>query len=295
MKIGAVLPQSDMSSQSLNDIRTFVDTTERMGFDHLLSFDHVLGADSGKRPDWDGPYDHTAPFLEPLTLFAYLGATTRMELCTDVLVLPQRQTALLAKQAATLDHLLEGRLRLGIGIGWNAVEYVGLGVEFGTRGARFEEQIGLLRRLWTEPTITHVGTFDQVDRAGIYPLPLQQPIPLWIGCTDAPAAIDRVGRLADGWMAYPGLSLGGPVEDALKGIRTAAERTGRDPDGIGLEGHVAWRPDGAEQMRDELGQWADLGATHVHVHTVRQGLEWPTAHLDAIREAADAWGMTEAS
>ncbi|SEO49529.1 LLM class F420-dependent oxidoreductase [Trujillonella endophytica] len=285
--LGAVLPQAEIRPSDPAAVLAFVREVERLGFDHLLAFEHVLGADSRARPDWDGYYDHTVPFLEPMALFAFLAQVPRLEFVTDILVAPQRQTALLAKQAATVDVLTGGRLRLGLGIGWNEVEYVGLGVPFRTRARRFEEQVPLLRRLLTEDGVDHAGEFDVIDRAGIRPLPARG-VPLWIGCGDAPSALDRVGRLADGWIPHPNLGDGEKVEAGWRAVREAAERAGRDPDTLGLQGAVPYRH-GAETVVDRLGRWIDLGATHVGLNTLEAGLAWPDAHLDVIRDVMATW------
>ena len=289
LRLGAVLPQAEMRPSEPGAVRLFAERLERAGFDHLLVYDHILGADSRSRPEWTGYYDHTDPFLEPMVLFAFLGATTRLELVTAVLVLPQRQTALVAKQAATLDVLIEGRLRLGVGIGWNDVEYAGLGVPFRTRARRMEEQIGLLRRLWTAEAVSCAGEFDSVDRAGIKPLPAQRPIPIWIGCGDAPTALDRVGRLADGWIPHPNIGEGRRLEAAWRAVRVAAERAGRDPGAIGLQGQVRLRKSGTAGARAGLERWTELGATHVAVNTLEAGLSWPDGHAGACLELLARW------
>jgi probable F420-dependent oxidoreductase len=287
--LGAVLPQAEIRPSDPSVVRAFAVGIEDAGFDHLLAFEHVLGADSTARPGWDGYYDHTVPFFEPMVLFAFLAGATRLELVTDILVAPQRQTALFAKQAATVDVLLGGRLRLGLGIGWNEVEYAALGVPFGTRARRLEEQIPLLRRLWTEDGVDHHGEFDVVDRAGINPLPVQRPIPVWIGCGDAASALERVGRLADGWIPHPALGDGPRVEAAWRVVREAAERSGRDPDALGLQGQVRYRETSEGEVTDRLGRWLGLGATHVSINTLEVGHAWPEGHLDVCRNVARSW------
>ena len=287
--LGAVLPQAEIRPSDPQAALHFAEEVERAGFDHLLAFEHVLGADSTARPEWDGYYDHTVPFFEPLTLFAFLARVPRLEFVTDILVAPQRQTALLAKQAATVDVLTGGRLRLGVGIGWNEVEYTGLGVPFRSRARRLEEQIPLLRRLWTEEGVDHRGEFDAVDRAGINPLPVRRPVPLWIGCGDAPSALQRVGRLADGWIPHPALGDGDRVTAGWRAVREAAERAGRDPGTLGLQGAVPYRHTGRDGVGDRLGRWIELGATHVGLNTLEAGLAWPEAHLDVVRDVARIW------
>ena len=288
-RIGVVLPQAEIRPSGRLAVSRFAQSVEGAGFDHLLAYDHVLGADSGSRPGWSGYYDHQVPFLEPFTLFAHLGAVTGLEMVSDVLVLPQRQTALFAKQAATLDILVEGRLRLGVGIGWNGVEYDGLGVAFRTRARKLEEQIDLLRRLWTEPVIDHDGSFDRIDRAGIAPLPIQRPIPLWIGCGDSDTALERVGRMADGWIPHPELGTGARLEAAWSAVRRGAERAGRDPDRLGLQGHVRLRSTTLSGVDAHLERWIQVGATHVAINTLEAGLAWPDGHVEKCLMIGETW------
>jgi probable F420-dependent oxidoreductase len=281
-----VFPQAEFTRVDAEEILGFVHALEDAGYDHLLVFDHVLGADSRSRSGWDGAYDHADPFLEPLVLFGFLLRECRLELVTDVLVLPQRQTALVAKQAATLELLSPGRLRLGLGIGWNDVEYEALGQRFPTRASRLEEQIALLRRLWTEETLDHDGATDRIDAAGIAPRPVH-PIPLWLGCGADPRATSRVGRLADGWLPMPQVQPGRGFEKSWGSVRAAALAAGRDPDQLGLEGHVWAREDNLARVADGVSRWRDSGADHVAVNTLRAGAEWPGGHVDVLRRAAE--------
>ena len=198
MQIGVVFPQTEIGDDPAA-IRDYAQAVEGLGYRHILAYDHVLGASTANRPGWRGAYTSDTPFHEPFVLFAYLaGQTRRVEFVTGVIVLPQRQTALVAKQAAELDLLSGGRLRLGVGVGWNEVEYQALGQDFHNRGARIEEQVALLRALWTEPVVTFRGRWHTVEEAGIKPLPAQRPIPVWFGAT-ADAGIARAGRSGDGW------------------------------------------------------------------------------------------------
>jgi len=286
MRLGAVFPQAEFRDIDGDEVAAFVQRLEGAGYDHLLVFDHVLGADSATRPGWTGAYDHRDPFLEPLVLFAYLARACTLEFVTDVLVLPQRQTALVAKQAATLELLAPGRIRLGVGIGWNDVEYEALGADFAVRAARLDEQILLLRRLWTEPTVDHAGISDVVRRAGIVPLP-PRPLPIWVGSGPDPRAVARVGRLADGWLPVPQLQPGFGFEDAWRAVRDAAAGAGRDPGAIGLEGHVRARAEDLDRVRARVERWRDAGAGAVAVNTLRSGARWPAGHLDVLLQAAD--------
>jgi probable F420-dependent oxidoreductase len=287
MRLGAVFPQAEFGKVDPDAVVALVRRLEDAGYDHLLVYDHVLGADVRNRPGWTGYYDSSDPFLEPFVLFAYLVRSCGLELVTDVLVLPQRQTALVAKQVATLALLAPGRIRLGVGIGWNDVEYQALGINFRSRAARMEEQIPLLRRLWTEPSVDHAGASEVVDAAGIAPL-LPEAVPIWIGCGTDSRAVARVGRLADGWLPEPTIQPGRGLEPALLEIRAAAAASGRDPDTLGLEGQVWSPPDQEARLPDRLARWRDAGADAVGINTGRAGEPWSEQHLDALLRAADA-------
>jgi probable F420-dependent oxidoreductase len=285
VRLGAVFPQAEFDRVDADELVTFVQRLEDAGYDHLLVFDHVLGADVRTRPGWDGAYDHRDPFLEPLVLFAFLARACTLELVTDILVLPQRQTALVAKQVATLALLAPGRLRLGVGIGWNAVEYEALGIGFDTRAARMEEQIPLLRRLWSEPSIEHTGVSEMVLDAGIAPLP--GPVPIWIGCGADPRAAARVGRLADGWLPMPQVQPGRGFEEGWRAVRAAAAGAGRDQGALGLEGHVQVRAEDLARVTERAARWRDAGAGALAVNPLRAGARWPQGHLDVLLRAAD--------
>src|SRR5712691_5054033 len=218
MRIGVVFPQTELGGDA-GAVRAYAQRAEELGFTHVLAYDHVAGADPAVHAGWDGPYDVHTTFHEPMVLYGYLAAVTSMELVTGVIILPQRQAVLAAKQAAEVDLLTSGKFRLGVGIGWNRVEYEALGQDFSTRGKRLEEQITLLRRLWTERSVTHEGTRDRVVGAGLAPLPTQRPIPIWLGGM-SPPAYRRMGRLADGW--FPRVEPGPDLDEALPVIAAAA-------------------------------------------------------------------------
>jgi probable F420-dependent oxidoreductase len=283
VQIGAVYPQTELSTDP-ETVRAYATAVEQMGYGHILAYDHVLGADPDVHTGWSGPYDVDTTFHEPFVLFGFLAAVSRLELVTGIIIAPQRQTALLAKQAAAVDVLSAGRLRLGIGVGWNAVEYAALGQDFGTRGRRQEEQIGLLRRLWTERSVSFSGRFDTVVGAGVSPLPVQRPIPIWMGAS-SDAAFDRIGRLADGW--FPMTRPGDGLNHALSVIRSSAGAAGRDPSAIGMEGRIQAGPDAAKHIE----RWASVGATHVTVDTMRLGHPSLDAHLSALAAAAKGIGL----
>jgi probable F420-dependent oxidoreductase len=281
MRIGVVFPQTELGGDA-GAVRAYALGVQELGFSHVLVYDHVVGADPAAHLGWNGPYDVQTTFHEPFVLFGYLAALTSLELVTGIIILPQRQTALAAKQAAEVDLLTNGSFRLGVGIGWNEVEYEALGQDFHTRGRRMDEQIGLLRRLWTEPSVTFHGTFDQIPAAGLAPLPVQRPIPVWVGA-QSPRAYQRAGRLADGW--FPQMSPGAGLDDARRQVDEAARAAGRDPARIGLEGRVSWRGD-PDQLAERLRQWQAAGATHVSVNTMGAGLATVDDHLAALATAA---------
>jgi probable F420-dependent oxidoreductase len=285
MRIGVVFPQTEIGGD-VADVRAYGLRAEELGFTHVLAYDHVLGADPAVHQGWSGPYNVRSTFHEPLVLFGYLAALTSLELVTGIIILPQRQTALAAKQAAEVDLLSDGRFRMGVGLGWNRVEYEALGQDFTARGARLEEQVGLMRRLWTEQSVTCHGRFDHVTGAGLAPLPVQRPIPVWFG-GQSPPAYRRIGRLADGW--FPQVPPGPELDEARRIVTEAAQAAGRDPARIGMEGRVTWRGDRAKLAR-AIGRWRDAGASHVSVNTMGAGLPSVNAHLAALGEVAEVIG-----
>jgi len=275
-------PQTELGGDP-GAVRAYGERVEELGFSHILVYDHVVGADPAVHEGWNGPYDVHTTFHEPFVMFGYLAGVTRaLELVTGVIILPQRQATLVAKQAAEVDLLSDGRFRLGIGVGWNAVEYEALGEDFGNRGKRSAEQIELLRRLWTEQSVTFAGDFHTVTGAGIPPLPVQRPIPVWVGAA-SPPGYKRAGRLADGW--FPMMTPGPALVEARTIVETAARDAGRDPATIGMEGRVDWRGDG-DAVADQLTQWEKSGATHVSVNTMGAGLKTVDDHLTALARVA---------
>jgi probable F420-dependent oxidoreductase len=284
MQVGVVFPQTEIGA-AVDGVRTYAARVEELGFAHVLAYDHVLGADPEAHAPWTGPYDVHTTFHEPFVLFGYLAAVTSLEMVTGVIILPQRQTALVAKQAAEVDLLTAGRFRLGVGVGWNAVEYEALGLSFETRGQRADEQIPLLRRLLTEASVTHDGAFDHVTAAGLAPLPVQRPIPIWVG-GQSPPAYRRVGRLADGW--FPQVAPGPRLDEALAIVDEAATEAGRDPATIGMEGRVSWTEAGIEKLVDQVGRWRDVGASHLSINTMNAGLGPVERHLEVLETIAGA-------
>ena len=283
MRIGVVFPQTEIGADA-GAVRAYAERVEGLGFTHLLAYDHVVGADPKIHVGWDGPYDLHNTFHEPLVTFGYLAAvTTSLELVTGVVILPQRQAVLVAKQAAEVDLLSCGRLRLGVGLGWNAVEYEALGEDFSTRGKRCEEQVELMRKLWTEQTVTYHGTYHRVTGAGLAPLPVQQPIPVWFGAS-SPRACRRAGRLGDGW--FPMVGPGPELEQARQEVAHAATEAGRDPAQIAMEGRVSWNGN-ADDMADGLRSWAEAGASYMSINTMGAGLASVDDHLAALSTAAE--------
>ncbi|MBM3948466.1 MAG: LLM class F420-dependent oxidoreductase [SAR202 cluster bacterium] len=283
MKIGAVFPQTEIGAD-VGAVRAFAQAAETLGFDHLVVYDHVLGADFSNRPERTGFYNYKDTFHEVFVLFGYLtGATQRLGLTTGVLVLPQRQTALVAKQAAEIDVLSKGRLRLGIGIGWNDVEFEALGEDFHSRGLRSEEQVRVLKLLWTRELVSFEGRWHKITDAGINPLPVQRPIPVWFG-GGAEQVLQRIAKLGDGWF-YPGYTKY-PDDESRHRLELLHEFTraeGRDPASIGIEKIVkALEP--ANELKKMRRAWQQVGATHFSASTMGLGLKTPDEHIAAIRQ-----------
>jgi probable F420-dependent oxidoreductase len=279
MKIGAIFPQLEIGADPAV-VKHWAETVEAAGYNHILAYDHVLGASPDNRPGWTG-YTDKSLFHEVFVLFGYLAAiTTHVELVTGVLVLPQRQTALVAKQAAEVDVLSGGRLRLGVGIGWNQVEYQALGVPFEKRGARLTEQVDLLRKLWADPVISYDGQFHQVEEAGLNPLPGRN-IPIWFGGS-AEAVLRRTGQIGDGWL--PQLDPGDEARAQLDRVRNYAAEAGRDPSTIGFEARLSLGQVPESEWASYVEGWRALGATHLGVNTMGMGLAKPEDHAAVLRD-----------
>ncbi|MBV9594471.1 MAG: LLM class F420-dependent oxidoreductase [Actinobacteria bacterium] len=286
MRIGVVFPQTEIGGH-VRDVRAYAEAADGLGYSHVAAYDHVLGADPAVHSPWNGPYDVHTTFHEPFVLFGYLAAVTALEMVTNIIILPQRQTALVAKQAAEVDLLTDGRFRLGVGLGWNAVEYQALGKRFTDRGRRSEEQIALLRRLLSEQSVTFEGEHEQIVGAGISPLPVQRPIPIWLG-GQSPAAYRRIGRLADGW--FPQVQPGPDLDRARAIVEQAAAEAGRDPAALGLEGRARWGGDLGELV-GQVEAWRGAGASHLSVNTMNAGLETVGDHIGVLARVADALGI----
>jgi probable F420-dependent oxidoreductase len=280
MRYGVVFPQTEIGKDPAA-ICDFAQAAEELGYHHLLAYDHVVGANPASRPGWRPPYTYKDMFHEPFVLFGYLaGLTKRIELVTGVIILPQRQTVLVAKQAAALDVLSGGRLRLGIGIGWNPVEYEALGENFKNRGRRSEEQVEVMRKLWTQELVTFEGEWHKITDAGLNPLPIQRPIPIWFG-GGHDQTLRRVARLGDGW--FPLLGPDDKCRAMIEKIRVYTREAGRDPRSVGIEGRIMIGQGSPEQWTKEIQAWKELGATHVTANTMKAGFSSPSGHVEAIR------------
>jgi probable F420-dependent oxidoreductase len=265
MKLGITLPLIDIGGDPAT-VRDFAQAAEALGYDHLGAPDHVLGVNVASRPDWGQRNTSKDFFHDPFVMFGFLSAcTTKIGFSTQVMILPQRQTALVAKQAACLDVLSGGRFRFGIGIGWNPVEYIGLNESFRNRGKRSEEQVELMLKLWAEPHVTFTGQWHTIEDAGINPLPPRRNIPLWFGGHEE-ATLRRIAKWGDGWimLAHPS----GPVANAeFDKLRGYAKEVGRDPNTIGLEVWVSTGAGGPDDWRRQFLAWQDAGVTHVTVNS----------------------------
>jgi probable F420-dependent oxidoreductase len=287
MQLGVTFPQIEIGADPAV-VRDYARAAEEAGYDFLTVYDHVLGADVANRPGWTGSYNAEDQFHAPFVLFGYLAAVApRLALATGVLVLPQRQTALVAKQAAEVDILTGGRFRLGVGIGWNQVEYEALGENFRNRARRMEEQIEVLRLLWTEPVVDFHGRYHDISEAGIKPLPVQRPIPIWMGGKAEPA-LERIGRLGDGWMTQTWLD--DELRAAIGRVRDYAEQAGRPRDAVQIEARLSLNMVPEAEWRDEVERWREFGAAYLAVNTMRAGLDSPQAHIDAIRRFMEVAG-----
>jgi probable F420-dependent oxidoreductase len=279
--LGVVFPQTEIGNDPVA-IRDYAQAIEGLGYDHVIVYDHVLGA----HPDrFEGrfrpPYTHETPFHEPFVLFGYLAAATqRLELTSSIIILPQRQTALVAKQAAEVDVLSGGRLRLGIGIGWNFVEYEALRENFRNRGRRVEEQVAVMRQLWTEDLVDFNGRWHSMHKVAIRPRPVQQPIPIWFG-GGADDVLRRIARIGDGW--FPQFRPGPESAATLERLRGYVRHAGREESAVGIEGRVSMFNTPAPDWEETVRWWRGVRATHLSFNTMNAGLGSPAAHLDALR------------
>lgn len=280
MKIGVIYPQNALEGDP-EAVRRIGLAAEELGYHHLVAYDHVLGATHDREPKLWGPYTEKDPFHDPFAMFAYLAAiTTRIELVTGILILPQRQTVLVARQAADVDLLSRERLRLGVGLGWNYVEYDAMGQDFHVRGKRVEEQVALLRRLWTEPLVDFAGSFDRIDRAALNPKP-RRAIPIWFGGFED-VALRRAARIADGTIFADAT---GNAFERLAAMQGFLREAGRETFGLQCNMLQARSP---EAVVDTASRWRDAGGTHVAVLTMAQGFTTIDQHIDYMKRVADA-------
>jgi len=293
MQLGVALPLIDIGGAP-EVVRDFAQAAEDCGYDHLAAPDHVLGANVANRPDWGDRNTSADLFHDPFVLFGFLSACTqRIGFSTQVLILPQRQTALVAKQAACLDVLSGGRFRLGVGVGWNPVEFVALNEDFSNRGKRSEEQVAVMQALWAEPHVTFEGRWHRIDDAGINPLPAGRRVPLWFGGHED-VTLQRIAKWGDGWimLAYPPDET---AEAAFATLRGHMEAAGRDPASIGIEVWTSTAAADPEAWRDEVRFWKQAGVSHVtlnntfgRMHHERIPERSVDAHTTAMRRYQEA-------
>lgn len=285
MQFGVVFPQSEFPADPAA-VRDYAQTVDGLGLTFVDAYDHVLGANPDRPGGWEGPYTFETSFLEPFILFTYMAAVAKnLGFGTNVIILPQRQTALIAKQAATLDVMCGGRLRLGVGLGWNQVEYVALNEDFHNRGRRIEEQIQVMRELWTKPLVKFDGRWHHIPDAGIKPLPIQRPIPVWMGGT-ADNALRRIARISDGWMSN--FRSPDDARPAVQKLRGWLQEAGRDPAAFPIEARLAYGNGNAEAWHTQIQKWQELGVNYFSLNTMGNGFTAPAAHLAAIRTFAQA-------
>jgi probable F420-dependent oxidoreductase len=285
MQLGVTFPQTEIGADPVA-VRDYAQAVEGLGYSYLVAFDHVLGADITNRPGWTR-YTAAQMFHEPFVLFGYLAALTRLELVTAVIVLPQRQTALVAKQAAEVDVLTGGNTRLGVGVGWNYVEYEALGMDFSNRGRRVEEQIEVMRLLWSREVVTYKGQFHTISEAGLNPLPVRRSIPVWLGGT-AEVALRRVARIGDGW--FPQGKPDDQKRAALERLRGYIREAGRDPNSVGIEARMTASDDDLDEWVRQTEGWRALGATHISINTMGSGFTSLDEHIEALRRYKEAVG-----
>ena len=284
MEIGAVFPHNEIGTDP-QAIKDYAQGVEELGATHLLIYDHVLGADRDRPGGFEGPYDKDVAFHEPFTTFAFIAAVTKkLDMITTVMILPQRQTVLVAKQAAELAILSNNRFKLGIGVGWNAVEYTGLNENFKNRGKRQEEQVELMRLLWESEVLEYKGDYHHIDKASINPRP-SKSVPIWFG-GGAPQLIERCADLGDGW-----IPLMGPNEAARKtlaAIKEKRESKGLDWDNFGVQAQAQYAGGDAERWNKHAEKWRNLGASHLAIATHNAEPTNVDGHLGRIKEYLNA-------
>jgi probable F420-dependent oxidoreductase len=287
MKLGVSFPQTEIGTDPLI-IKDFIQAAEDLGYDFITFVDHVLGEEAPRGASFAGKYTREYMFHEVMVLMGYAAAvTTKIGLGTAVMILPQRQAVLVAKQAAEVDLLSGGRMRLGVGLGWNKVEYDGLGMSFGNRAKRFAEQIDVMRELWSKRVIEYRGDFHSFDSAGINPEPIQRPIPVWIGAMKE-VAVRRAAQIGDGWFMYPRQDPSDEAHEMISIFRQAAAEAGREPDVLGVNATVfANQGSGADEWRLVMEKWENMGANEFTFRTAESDLPDLESHMRAIRKMAE--------
>ncbi|MSO55195.1 MAG: LLM class F420-dependent oxidoreductase [Rhodospirillales bacterium] len=300
MRLGVIFPQLEIGAEP-KGVREYAQAAEELGYHHLAAYDHVVGASRAGHPGFSGPYDHTCVFHEPFVLFGFLaGLTKTIEFVSEILILPQRQTVLVAKQAAEVDVLSGGRMRLGIGVGWNEVEYEALGMNFKDRGRRSEEQIEVLRALFSRDLVSFKGKWHTITEAGLNPMPVRRLIPIWMGggssrgrttSKDAVAlrseaktdeVMRRIARLADGWFPMVGPNIDGAAE--MQRMLGFVREAGRDPKTFGIQGRISVKDHKTEaDWKAMAARWASWGASDIAVETMGAGLKTPRDHIEVIK------------
>ena len=285
MQLGVTFPQTEIGADPIV-VRDYAQTIEGLGYKHLVVFDHVLGADPTNRSGWSG-YTDRDMFHEPFVLFGYLAAFTQLEMVPAVIILPQRQTAFVAKQAAEVEILTGGKLRLGIGVGWNHVEYEALGMNFKTRGRMIEEQVEVMRLLWSQEIVSYKGKFHTITEAGLNPLPIRRSIPIWMGGS-ADVLLRRVARFGDGW--FPQGKPDDQMRATIERLRGYIREAGREPAAVGLEARMNAREGNLDEWVRQTKGWQELGATHISINTMGAGFKSINDHIDAISRYMEAVG-----
>ena len=279
MEYGVVFPQLEIGTDP-GVIRGFAQAVEGLGYSDLLIYDHVLGADTQRRPGWSGYYTSRDMFHEPFVLYGYLAAVTqRIRLVTGIIILPQRQTVLVAKQTAEVDVLSGGRLSLGIGVGWNDVEFEALSEDFHNRGRRCEEQVAVLRALWTQEIVDFEGRWHRINGAGLNPLPIQRPIPIWFG-GDSEPVLKRIARIGDGWLVEDSSTAKGMAD--IERLRSYTREAGRDPSSLEIGVVVELAQGDIDSQLAAVQEWQHIGATRVYAGTMGAGFASVDDHIEAI-------------
>jgi len=290
VKIGITFPQVEIGTDPIV-LRDYAQAAEGLGYTHILAYDHVLGADTSNRPPgFRAPYTKDSVFHEPFTLYSYLSAfTSTIEFVTGIIILPQRQTALVAKQAACVDVLSGGRLRLGVGLGWNAIEYESLNEDFHTRGRRMSEQVEVMRALWTQDVVEFHGRWHHIDRAGIKPLPVQRPIPVWMGGMSEPV-LKRLAKIADGWFPQFADVHDPQAKETVDRMQSYVREYGRSPADVGIEGRVSMSAGTPDDWGKAIERWGELGAGWMQINTMGAGWQ-ERDHITAMRNFKEEVGV----